>query len=212
MSGAQNRKFITDANGYYRFDNVETGGFYNVTPSRANYSFSPSVISFSQIGETTEAGFAATLSTSNLDNPLDTPEYFVRQNYLDFLGREPDEAGFNFWSDQILSCGDDTDCVDRKRNNVSAAYFFSIEFQETGGLVDGLYRSSFGRRPSYGEFKPDAAAVAPGIVVGRDGWQAALENGKTAFIDAFVQRPAFRAAYGVLSGSDYVDALIAKPE
>jgi hypothetical protein len=26
---------------------------------------------------------------------LDTPEYFVRRRYLDFIGREPDEAGFN---------------------------------------------------------------------------------------------------------------------
>ena len=50
LSGAQNRKFITDANGVYRFDNVETGGFYNVTPSRVNYNFSPAVVSFSQTG------------------------------------------------------------------------------------------------------------------------------------------------------------------
>ena len=32
----------------------------------------------------------------------------MRQNYLDFLGREPDESGFNFWSDQMLECGTDT--------------------------------------------------------------------------------------------------------
>ena len=50
LDGTQNRKFITDANGFYRFDNVETNGFYTVTPSRANYSFSPAVRSFSQIG------------------------------------------------------------------------------------------------------------------------------------------------------------------
>ena len=212
LSGTQNRKFITDANGVYRFEQVETGGFYTVTPSRANYTFSPASRSFSQTGATTEAAFDSTVTSSALANPLDTPEYFVRQNYLDFLGREPDEAGFNFWSDEILSCGEnpgDTDCVDRKRTNVSAAYFLSIEFQETGGLVDGLYRASFGRRPGYGEFKPDAAAVAPGLMVGRDGWQTALENGKAAFIDAFVNRAAFQSVYGGLSNDAYVDALIA---
>ena len=32
-------------------------------------------------------------------------EYFVRQQYVDILGRDPDEAGFNYWSDRILSCG-----------------------------------------------------------------------------------------------------------
>lgn len=208
LSGAQNRKFITDANGVYRFDNVETGGFYNVTPSRVNYNFSPAVISFSQLGETTEAAFGAT-ATGGSTNPLDTPEYFVRQNYLDFLGREPDESGFNFWSDQILACGGDTECVDRKRTHVSAAYFLSIEFQQTGGLVDSLYRASFGRRPSYGEFQPGAAAVAPLLVVGADGWATVLENGKAAFVDAFVQRAAFQNAYGSLSSGAYVDALIA---
>ena len=109
LGGTQNRKFITDANGFYRFDNVETNGFYTVTPSRANYTFSPSVRSFSQIGETTEAAFGATLTSGGFVNPLDTPEYFVRQHYLDFLGREPDEAGFNFWSDQILECGNDNE-------------------------------------------------------------------------------------------------------
>jgi hypothetical protein len=208
LTGDANRKFITDANGFYRFDNVETGGFYNVTPSRVNYTFEPAVISFSQLGESTEAAFGATATGSNV-NPLDTPEYFVRQNYLDFLGREPDEAGFNFWSDQILACDVDTDCVDRKRTHVSAAYFFSIEFQETGGLVDGLYRASYGHRPSYAEFKPDTAAVAPGLVVGRDAWQTDLENGKSAFIQSFVQRPAFQSIYGGLSNDAFVDALIA---
>ena len=101
LDGTQNRKFITDANGNYRFDNVETNGFYTVRPSRANYSFSPAERSFSQLGNSTDAAFTAT-PAGGFGNPLDTPEYFVRQHYLDFLGREPDETGFNFWSDQIL--------------------------------------------------------------------------------------------------------------
>jgi hypothetical protein len=155
LNGTQNRKFITDANGVYRFDNVETSGFYTITPSRVNYTFSPATRSFSQLGESTEATFGATLASSNLQNPLDTPEYFVRQHYLDFLGREPDEAGFNFWSDQILSCGNDNECIDRKRENVSAAYFLSIEFQQTGSLVDGMYRASYGAAPQYSAFLPD---------------------------------------------------------
>ncbi|HEV7951375.1 MAG TPA: carboxypeptidase regulatory-like domain-containing protein, partial [Glaciihabitans sp.] len=100
LDGTQNRKFITDANGAYHFDDVETNGFYTVTPSRVNYIFSPTSRSFSQIGQTTDAVFSAS-ATGQTANPLDTPEYFVRQHYLDFLGREPDEAGFNFWSDQI---------------------------------------------------------------------------------------------------------------
>jgi hypothetical protein len=208
LDGTQSRKFITDANGVYRFDNVQTGGFYTVTPSRANYSFNPSVRSFSQLGETTEAAFGATLSTSTFVNPLDTPEYFVRQHYIDFLGREPDEAGFNFWSDQILECGADANCVERRRENVSAAYFLSIEFQKTGGLVDGLYRASYGVRPDFAQFMPDTRAVGQGVVVGTEGWEAKLAANKEAFINAFVNRATFVGVYGNLDNNAYVDALI----
>jgi hypothetical protein len=207
LAGAQNRKFITDANGFYRFDNVETTGFYTVTPSRVNFEFSPTVQSFSQIGQTTNAIFSAT-ATGQTANPLDTPEYFVRQHYVDFLGREPDEAGFNFWSDQILGCGGDADCIQRKRENVSAAYFLSIEFRATGGLVDGMYRASYGARPQFGEFMPDARAVGFGVRVNEEGWEAKLQTNKEAFAAAFVNRPAFHARYDGMDASTFVDALI----
>jgi hypothetical protein len=208
LSGTQNRKFITDANGVYRFDDVETAGFYTVTPSRVNYTFSPAARSFSQVGETTEAAFGATLASSNFENPLDTPEYFVRQHYLDFLGREPDEAGFNFWSDQILGCGGDQECILLKRENVSAAYFLSIEFQKTGGLVDRLYRASYGRQSQFSEFMPDTRAVGLGVQVGKEGWEALLQANKEAYLNAFVNRPAFHAAYDGMDGSLFVDTLI----
>jgi len=135
--------------------------------------------------------------------------YFVRQHYLDFLGREPDEAGFNFWSDQILSCGADAACVERRTINVSAAYFLSTEFQQTGGLVDGLYRTSYGRRPLFAEFMPDTAAVARDVIVGRAGWAETLEANKQAFVAAWVARPEFRAVYDGLGNAAFVDTLIA---
>ncbi len=31
-------------------------------------------------------------------NPIDNTTFFVRQHYVDFLNREPDVAGLNFWS------------------------------------------------------------------------------------------------------------------
>jgi predicted extracellular nuclease len=207
LNGTQNRKTITDANGNYSFANVETTGFYTVRATRANYSFSPQERSFSQLGNQTEAAFTAT-AMAVTSNPVDTPEYFVRQHYLDFLGREPEESGFNFWSDQILGCGSDAACVEVKRINVSAAYFLSIEFQTTGGLVDGLYRASFDRAPQYGEFLPDQAAVAKDVVVGRNGWEQQLSTNRQAFLDAFVQRPAFQTVYGGLNNNQYVDTLL----
>jgi CSLREA domain-containing protein len=209
LIGTQLRKTITDVQGNYRFDNVETSGFYTVTPSQLNYSFSPVNRSFSQLGNHTEAAFTA-FSTVERANQLDTPEYFVRQQYLDFLGREPDESGFNFWSDQIMSCGSDSACIERRTINVSAAYFLSIEFQKTGGLVDGLYRASYGRAPRYAEFMPDTAEVAQGVVVGPTDWAGRLAANKDAFVNAWVQRAEFRAAYDGLTNSAFVDTLIAR--
>jgi hypothetical protein len=206
LSGSQTRKTITDANGNYHFDNVETNGFYSVAPAHVNFAFSPFERSFSQLGNSTEAAFTGAPISG--ENPLDTPEYFVRQHYLDFLGREPDEGGFNFWSDQILDCGNDFACLERRTINVSAAYFLSIEFQETGVFVDGLYRASYGRAPMYVEFMPDTATLARDVIVGQPGWQDLLATNKQEFLDAWVQRAAFRAAHDNLSADSYVEALI----
>jgi hypothetical protein len=213
LSGTQNRKFITDADGFYRFDNVETNGFYTVTPARVNYSFSPSARSFSQIGNQTEATFNGTANGGAL-NPLDTTEYFVRQQYVDFLGREPDEAGFNFWSDQILECGSDNQCSERRRENVSAAFFLSIEFQQTGYLVCRMYKSAYGNIPNgpvpvrLGEFTPDSRAIGKGVVVNQNGWEALLENNKQAFTAEFVQRSRFLAVFpAAMSPAQFVDQL-----
>jgi glucose/arabinose dehydrogenase len=206
LTGTQNRKTITDANGNYRFDGVETSGIYTLTPSRVNFSFTPSERSLSQLGNSTDAPFTA-IPRGTTINPVDTPEYFVRQHYLDFLNREPDEPGFNFWSDQLINCGT-LACVDPRRVHVSAAYFLSIEFQETGGLVNSLYRVSFARRPFYAEFVPDTQTVGQNVIVGRTGWENQLAANKQAFVNAWVQRPSFVSVYGSLGDDAYVDTLI----
>jgi hypothetical protein len=208
LSGGASRTTITDSNGNYHFDNVETNSLYTVTPSLTNYHFSPESQSFSLLGNKTDAVFTATRDAVGSDNAIDMPEYFVRQHYLDFLGREPDQSGFNFWSDQIRSCGTDAGCRERRTINVSAAYFLSIEFTETGRMVDSLYRASYGRRPSFAEFMPDRAQVAQGVQVGGTDWSGLLDANKQAFVAAWVQRPAFQAAYGGLGNDAYVDALV----
>lgn len=223
MSGTQNRKTITDVNGNYRFDNVDTSGAYTVTPSRANFLFSPAARSIIPVGNNTDAPFTA-VPASNGSNPLDTPEYFVRQHYVDFLGREPDESGFNFWSDQMLSCGADTGCLERRRINVSAAYFLSIEFQQTGYLVYRLYKSAYGDAVGnstfggahqlsvpiirFNEFLPDTRQIGQGVVVGVTGWETVLENNKQTFTSDFVQRSRFTTAYPLsMTPAEFVDAL-----
>src|SRR5258705_13919734 len=162
LSGARSARAITDSNGNYRFNNVDTDNFYTVTPALVNYHFGPESSSFSLLANKTDAVFTATRNGVISGNATDTADFFVRQHYVDFLNREPDESGFNFWSDQILSCGNDAACAERRTINVSAAYFLSIEFSNTGGFVDGLYRASYGRRPNFAEFMPDTATVAQG--------------------------------------------------
>ena len=209
LSGARSARTITDGAGNYQFTNLVTDNFYTVTPSLVNYHFSPENQSFSLLGNKTDAVFSASRDAIGGGNAIDSAEYFVRQHYLDFLNREPDESGFNFWSDQMLECGADPSCLELRRINVSAAYFLSIEFQETAGLVDGLYRASYGRRPTYAEFMPDTARVARDVVVGRGDWAQQLAANKQLFVDAWVQRAAFQSEYGGLSDSAYVDRLIA---
>jgi endonuclease G len=209
LGGARSARAITDSQGNYSFRNIDTDNFYTVTPSLMNYHFGPESQSFSLLANKTDAMFTASRDAVFSGNAIDTADYFVRQHYLDFLGREPDESGFNFWSDQITSCAGDAGCIERRTISVSAAYFLSIEFQQTGGLVDGLYRASYARAPRYAEFMPDTAVVAQGVVVGPTDWAERLAANKQAFVDAWVQRAEFRAAYEGLSNSAFVDQLIA---
>ena len=84
-------------------------------------------------------------------NLNDNAEFFVRRHYLGFLHRcEPDPAGLAFWTNEITSCGSDPQCIEIKRINVSAAFFLSIEFQETSYLVYRIYKSAYGERPGDG--------------------------------------------------------------
>jgi hypothetical protein len=153
---------------------------------------------------------------NNGPNQIDTPDFFVRQHYIDFLNREPDGAGLAFWTNEITSCGSDAQCTEVKRINVSAAFFLSIEFQQSGYLVYRLYKSSFGNLPNspapirFGEFLPDAQQIGQGVIVGQTGWETVLENNKQAFVSQFVQRSRFVATYPTsLSPAQFVDMLFA---
>ncbi|HEX3229453.1 MAG TPA: choice-of-anchor Q domain-containing protein, partial [Pyrinomonadaceae bacterium] len=213
MSGTQNRLTITDAEGKYHFEDVETNGFYVITPSRANFTFSPAQRSFSQLGANTEATFTGSASGGGL-NPLDVTEYFVRQQYLDFLGREPDNSGFNFWVNNIESCGNDIGCREVKRIDTSAAFFLSIESRQTGYLIYRFYQAAYGEIPNtpvplrLSEYTSDATRISKGVVVLQNGWQRTLENNTRAFAEDFVKRDRFVAAYPVtMTPVEFVDKL-----
>jgi len=149
------------------------------------------------------------IARPDIANPIDVASYVVRQHYVDFFDREPDQGGTDFWVDQFASCGSDAQCFEAKRINVSAAFYLSIEFQQTGYFVHRLYRSSYGRVPLIAEFMPDNAVIGRGVIVGTVGWQARLDANKDQFLQSWVQRPDFIARYSGLTNGQYVDALIA---
>jgi hypothetical protein len=141
-------------------------------------------------------------------NPIDDPQDFVCQHYHDFLHRQPDDAGLKFWTDQLKQCGTDADCMEEMRVNVSAAFFVSIEYQQTSYFIHRLYAACLGRRPQYAEFMRDLNAVGEGVVVGADGWQDKLEQNKQAFATEFAQRSEFADKYkDVTSADQFVDEM-----
>jgi uncharacterized repeat protein (TIGR01451 family) len=150
----------------------------------------------------------------NGSNPIDDPAFFVRQHYHDFLNREPDPSGYQFWSNEISSCGTDARCLELKRINVSAAFFLSIEFQETGYLVYRMYKAAYGNLPGVPvplrleEFLPDTQQLGKDVIVGQLGWPQRLEDNKLAYALGFVARARFATLYPTtLSPAQFVDAL-----
>jgi N-acetylneuraminic acid mutarotase len=128
-------------------------------------------------------------SGSNLfANPIDDPAFFVRQQYLDFLGREPEPGGFQGWLNILNNCGTSVQqpC---DRIEVSSAFFRSEEFQSRGYFVYRFY-STLGRIPHYSEFMPDLAKVS-GFLTPEQ-----LEANKAAFVQEFMARQEFQTRYG----------------
>ena len=150
----------------------------------------------------------------SIANAIDDASFFVTQHYRDFLSREPDPSGLAFWSNEISSCGSDAGCIDFKRQNVSAAYFLSIEFQETGFYAIRLQRAAFGKksrdasRISLSQFLNDAGAVGAGVIVGQTGYQQLLEQNKQNYAVQVVSSSAFISRFPTaLSATDFVNAL-----
>ena len=156
-------------------------------------------------GSTLGAQSTATVTITDNDsmngaNPIDSTNFFVRQQYLDFLGREPDPPGFAGWVNTINNCSGDTTQCDRI--HVSQLFFQSAEFQERGYFVYRFYPVAFGRKPDYSEFIPDLASVSGFLDANQ------LEAAKVQFIADFMARPAFVSTYNSLNNTQYVDALI----
>jgi hypothetical protein len=124
----------------------------------------------------------------------------------------------------IESCGADANCRAVKRIDTSAAFFLSIEFQQTGYLVERIYKVSYGDASGastlggahqlpvpivrLNEFLPDTQEIGQGVIVGQGNWQQQLEDNKQAFTLEVVQRSRFMTALATsMTPAQFVDRL-----
>jgi hypothetical protein len=146
-------------------------------------------------------------------NPIDDSRAFVSHLYHDFLYRQSDQAGLDFWTHQIESCGADALCRQRKRVDVATAFFLSIEFQQTGYLVIRAHKAAFGNiesNPRYEILLRDQRQLGAGVIVGQPGFEQLLNANKQKYLEAFVSRAEFMAQFPQgQSAENYVDELFA---
>jgi hypothetical protein len=157
-------------------------------------------------------------------NQIDDPRTYVCQQYHDFLNRQPDESGLQFWTGNITSCSTDPACIEIRRLNVSAAFYLSIEFQETGYLVERIYKTAYGDGTGtstfpavrqmpvplvrLNEFLSDTQRIGQGVIVNQGNWQQQLETNKQSFTAEFIERSRFKTSFPrTMTAAQFVNAL-----
>lgn len=155
-------------------------------------------------------------TTTSSPNPIDNARFFVLQHYRDFLNRDPDAAGWDYWTSQINSCGNNPQCLSSRRDSTSAAFFLSPEFQVSANFIYRMYKGSLapgpglsGRFPTYAEFIKDLQQTTLGIVVDNKLSPQVIETNRATFAEQFVLRAEFRSIFDSLNNQQYVDKLFA---
>jgi len=146
-------------------------------------------------------------------------DFFIQQQYIDFLRRFPEPDGMNFYLNILNGCNpSDVECVKFTRGALSANFFRSPEFQRKGSYVMYLYMVSLGQRPAtvaelsdpnkidrphYAEFMADLQTIS----VPNDD-PVLTEQKKVQLTDAWMQRAEVKARYDALSNAAFVQKLV----
>lgn len=222
QSGVLLQQVTTGVDGKWTFAGAVVGEAYDVPFVRSGYSFNPP----SQIFPVNQAMQDMGDVFAVKGNPIDASDFFVTKHYDDFLGRIADPSGLLFWINNIEACLFSLPCRQVKRVDTSAAFFLSIEFQETGYLVYRAYKAAYGDAfdasiPTPGsppgfpvpvirraEFLADTPLISQGVQVGVGNWEQQLEANKQSFMLDFVGRSRFTAAYpGTMTAGEFVTKL-----
>lgn len=139
-------------------------------------------------------------------NPIDDARYFVHMQYIDFLNREPDQGGWDYWTKAITDCGTNIRCINAQRVGVSAAFFIEQEYQDTGFFI---YRFKM-LNPQFSPlnfqfFMRDVQTIVSGAVGQPDALQR-LEANKMAYIRQYFDDDRVAISFG-FTNEQYVDLL-----
>jgi glucose/arabinose dehydrogenase len=209
---------------YARCDYATATGTLTFAPGETSKSFNVSLIDdghaepsetlrlelLNPSGATLGAQSVETLTINDNDapnapNPIYdsfTTSFFVRQQYLDFLSREPDSAGREAWLGVLRNCSDVQTNPACDRITVSSSFFRSQEFQLKGYFVYRFYKVSLGRLPRYDEIIPDMSSVTGAT-------SAEVFAKRDAFANNWLARDDFKTKYsGALTPAEYVDKLL----
>jgi hypothetical protein len=152
-----------------------------------------------------------------LGNPTLNEDFFVLQHYYDFLQRFPDAPGLSYWINRISECGSDVMCLRSRTVGVSNAFFFELEYQQTGAYVFRLFRAAYDNDQPYpnpDQLNPREANKLPSydaysslrarVVGGSD-----LVKGQQSAANVLVNQPEFLAHYPAsMSGSEFISAVL----
>lgn len=120
---------------YFNTPSLYRRDFTTTTPGSINAtgtnSLQPTSTNVHSLNYVTCAGTSAT------NNPIDGSQYFVQKLYADFLGRDPDQDGLNYWRYNITQCAFDMNCVGLKRVDVARAFFYSGDFIQMHPALGG---------------------------------------------------------------------------
>jgi Calx-beta domain/Domain of unknown function (DUF4214) len=150
-----------------------------------------------------------TVATTPSQNYYQYVNFFVRQLYLDILGREPDSSGFATWTGVLNNCanqgflGAPPQC---DRPTVAHGFIASPEFTDRGYLIYRMYEVGMVRLPRYNELMPDMTMLS-----GQPG-SAELEQNTVQFADEFTMRPGFTSLYGDVMTPSQAAQLIGRLE
>ncbi len=136
-------------------------------------------------------------------NSIDDPVFFVRQQYLDLLTRQPDPGALGDWSGRVAQCWVETD-LNCGRVQVSLSILQSDEFQKRSNFVYLMYDATLGRLPRYEEFIADRERIS--VLQGPSREAASKET----LLSEWMKRNEFRTRYEKLGDADFVNKLLSQ--